>query len=678
MKKHIFKRIFALVTTSVLALGVCGCGGTDNDKNHSGSDRTDGNSYNVVYNDNHIFKYEKTNKWLLYQGKTKYKICIPDDASQEIKIARDELVRIFAEATGCTLSVVSDSGKTHDEEACYISLGNNELYASSGLNVDQSQLKRDGSRIITKDRTIYIVGGQDIGVLYGVYDLLNLWFGFETYYSDCYDLEKGVENLALWDFDVTDIPDIDYRQKNGIMFATGSDIDDAMYSYRLRSQDGYGNMLLPIHLGDSRYNEWKVDHNCFWYFPKDEYMATYPEFYASSGEQMCFTAKGDAELFDLMTTIAAEKIEQSLVWYPAAEYPNYIGVQLGMNDLEGQACTCDACTREKNEHNGALSATLIKFLNATGKKVNAWMELPENAAYKRENFQYMFLAYNDEMSVPPVEKDAKGNYIVKEDLKEEGVIIVPYCALNRFDFGKSLYDPVNSEVYENGKAWSAAFPNVWSWSYGGFFNDYISFYDYFNFYADFYAYLYENDFAFSFPQIHDWQRGADTGFTALAYYVCSKLAWNSALRIDDLIDDYFAAMYKEAAKPMRQFFDSCRLWFARQSIEEGWGTTAIQLRVSEDRKYWSVGLLNGWMQLLDEAYEAISVYKEGTKEYQSLKEHIDFEWLAPAKVIISNFENSYKETEYNAIKMKFKTICKDLGVMYIREWVTIDGFLESL
>ncbi len=676
--KKILKRISVLAMAAVMSIGVLsGCksknGGETSDSTQSG-----GTSNNVVYNENHKFVYEKTNKWMVYQGKTNYKICIPDDASQDIRIARDELVRLFAEATGCTLTVVNDTDKQHDAEACYISLGNTDLYASSGLNIDQNALKRDGSRIITKDRTIYVVGGKDIGVLYGVYTMLKLWFGFETYYKDCYEMERGIENLELWDFDVTDIPDIDYRQKCGIMYAMGSGVDETMFSYRMRVQDGYGNMLLPIHHGDSKFNEWKVDHNCFVYFPKDKYQAQYPEFYAASGEQMCFTAKGDPELFDIMTTIAAEKIEQSLVWYPAAEYPNYVGAQLGMNDLEGLACTCAACTKVKDEHNGALSATLIQFLNATGKKVNAWMELPENAAYKRENFQYMFLAYNDEMSVPPVEKDADGNYIVKDDLKEEGVIIVPYCALNRFDFGKSLYDPSNNETYANGEAWAAAFPNVWSWSYGGFFNDYMSFYDYFNIYADFYAYLYKNDFAFSFPQIHDWQRGADTGFTTLAYYVCAKLSWNSALNINDLIDDYFSAMYKEAAVPMRKFFTSCRLWFAQQSIEEGWGNTSNQLRVSEDRKYWSVSLINGWMGLLDEAYEAISIYKEGTKEHQILKEHIDFEWLAPAKVIISNFESSYKAADYDAVKAKFKTVCKDLGVTYLREWTPIDTFLSAL
>ena len=77
-----------------------------------------------------------------------------------------------------------------------------------------------------------------------------------------------------------------------------------------------------------------------------------------------------------MTSFCAEKIEQSLMWYPAAEYPQYKAVLLGQMD-NVPMCSCTACAKMKNEHNDANSAALMKFMHDVGKKVDAWMALEE-------------------------------------------------------------------------------------------------------------------------------------------------------------------------------------------------------------------------------------------------------------------------------------------------------------
>ena len=68
----------------------------------------------------------------------------------------------------------------------------------------------------------------------------------------------------------------------------------------------------------------------------------------------------------------------------------------------------------------------------------------------------------------------------------------------------------------------------------------------YSFYEDFYKILYKNGYQFTYAQFHSEQRGADSGFFTLANYLTSKMAWDSSLTMNDLIDDYFAAMYLDA------------------------------------------------------------------------------------------------------------------------------------
>lgn len=94
----------------------------------------------------------------------------------------------------------------------------------------------------------------------------------------------------------------------------------------------------------------------------------------------------------------------------------------------------------KSEHNDANSAALMKFMHDVGKKVDAWMELEENAAYRREDLKYMFFAYLD-TSRPPFGEDANGNIDIAADLKfNDGVSVAPFFAQSHLHTGVSFDD----------------------------------------------------------------------------------------------------------------------------------------------------------------------------------------------------------------------------------------------
>ena len=633
-------------------------------------------------NKNHIFNYTETDKFILENGATEYKIVMPENVTTELEYARKELVNLFKEATGVTLERTSGLNLSHSASGKYFSLGKTKLYETSGLNVDLSSLKDDAARIITKDNTVYFLGGTDSGVLYAVYDFLKLSLNFETYAKNCYTLDKNVKNIKLMNYDVTDIPDIDYRCRgaSGTLYATTAEYNDEMYSYRLRTVDAYWKRSLPIHEGWDKNSKSGADHNCFLYLPTAEYLSEHPKFYSNKNPegQLCYTARGDEEEYELMATYCAEKIEQSLTFYPREQFPLYASVQLGMAD-NYDMCSCDECTKVKNKHNGAIVATIIPFLKTVARKVNEWMELPENADYKRENFQYTFFAYQDTLEAPFAYDESNGKYVAADNsVLPEEVNIVPYFALNKIDHALSIYDEKNTNMRETLNAWLTFYKNTWGWIYGCFYQDYFAFYDCYNYYADACRYYYEHDFKLLNPQLHSSQRGADTGFFTMAAYIFAKLSWNSSLEITDLINDYMNVMFKEAAEPMNKIFVEGRLWHARSRYEGNWTWSAWQKTPTMSGGYFKFGYVNKLFGLFDEAYAKIEKYKGSPEVYKELKNRIDIEWLYPAMIVISNFQKEVSVDKYSEICAKFKQICQDNNITHVSERGLINGLLQSL
>ena len=90
---------------------------------------------------------------------------------------------LFKRATNIEIaSVRDDSGDPilTDDNAKRISIGETSLITSMtqeeqlAFGYDKSILGSDGVRIITKNNTVYILGGSFYGVLYSVYDFMTI------------------------------------------------------------------------------------------------------------------------------------------------------------------------------------------------------------------------------------------------------------------------------------------------------------------------------------------------------------------------------------------------------------------------------------------------------------------------------------------------------------------------
>ncbi len=124
--------------------------------------------FDKTFNENHVFSYKATGTYIVKNGKTSYKVVVPEVETEAVSYAKSELSRFFKEATGIDLKFIKDTGITHNDTNRYISLGDTSLYKSLNRNDDIAALKKDGTKIFTKDKTVYIIGGKEGGVLNGV------------------------------------------------------------------------------------------------------------------------------------------------------------------------------------------------------------------------------------------------------------------------------------------------------------------------------------------------------------------------------------------------------------------------------------------------------------------------------------------------------------------------------
>ena len=165
MKKNILKRI-ACVILSLFTLALCGC--------------TKGNEEGAVqkasFAGTHDYTAPETNEWLVKDSRSDYVVVIPETRSTTIDKALAEFVWLFKKATGVTLRTATDRDTVHTQTAKYISLGNTATLKSAGIEVDRNLLGVDGGRIVTKDSSVYIFGGEDKGTLYAVYTFMSICF----------------------------------------------------------------------------------------------------------------------------------------------------------------------------------------------------------------------------------------------------------------------------------------------------------------------------------------------------------------------------------------------------------------------------------------------------------------------------------------------------------------------
>ena len=596
------------------------------------------------YQGTHVYTATDTEHYFVKDGKTDYKLVIPAALSANLKMAKDEFIYLLKTATGATISAVVDTGLTYTDNAQYISLGDNEYYQSSGLDIDTSNLKIDGVRIVTQGKSVFLLGPTDEGVLNAVYTFMQVTFNYDCYYRDCIEIDN-VSDMKLKNYDVTDVPDIEARVYNTSVLKNTdfSEYDARMYGYRMKIDFGIGEAFMPVFTGEDCTGSQKGFHNTLYYVPREQYGDR--PWYSTRGDQLCYTARGDKEQYEDLVEACSEKVIDSLIKYNPVDYPQKNVMTMSMED-NAATCSCASCTAVKNEY-GAESAAVILFVNDMCEYVENWMEQPENAAYKRDDFNIMFFAYHN-FEACPATKNSNGKYVLNNGLTMHPMASV-WVAL-AFAYTSDFYSSANDVAREKMQAWTDVCQNIRLWTYSFNFTAKDCFYDLFNFYtSEFYQYIAARGASYLFNEGNDSEDGTASTFQTLSAYLNSKLMWDSSLNSYELIEKYFNAMYKDAAPAMMQIFQEMRIYALK--VSRGEGGSAGGSVMGDDvgwPKYWPEGILRTWIKKLDAAILDIEKYKEIDMEtYETLKKHIEIEYISPAVQILRYYGSTLNVSEYN-------------------------------
>lgn len=631
------KKLFVLLSSFVLSLcALQGCKKSENtiipdddtyiyvDEHNvatTGYEDVHVNPKDTYFQGVHQFTYSETNKPFVKNGVTQYKVVVPDDINSDIALARDEFVHFFKIATDIDIEAISDRNLTFNKDDKYISIGQTSLLRGSGLRIDYEELTKDGCRIMTKGAVVMIVGGSDIGTINAVYDFLHIYFRFEVYSPDVYEIDRNVRNISLYNFDVKDIPDIPHRGKNYGFLSPGSgNYDQSKYGYRMRMTKGRGYYFMPVYRDFDYGSASKISTNTNTWVPFDLHSSTHPSWFSdlcSAGkEQLCYTAHGDAEELEALTDFVFRKAVFSLQHFTPEEYPDMNVITFTMED-NFNTCNCEHCQAAEHRY-GAKVAPLVMFVNEVARRIKAWMN--ENPQYYREGFQIIYFAYNDYVDAPVVYNEKTKSYapsapeMVLEDNAGVYLAVIDRCDF-QFDF---FNNPIhnggvtqNMSTKETIDSWGALTDSTYLWLYQTNFALFTYFYDSFSFYTQpMYNYISSKGLKLFFAQGQDTNASGFTGtnFNNLKAYLNAKLSWDSTLDQNTLINRYFKAMYGSAYKQAKNYFGLLRSYNYKM-LENNWdvlvNARSIYNRIDK-RQYHSLSGLLSLINEIDKAKQIIT------------------------------------------------------------------------
>lgn len=515
-------------------------------------------------------------EFIVKNGKSDYIIVTENDPEDELKTAASELKTFFAEATGITLKTVQDK-ETSGREKKIISLGATS-YARIALGTLGEELGAGDYRIAAENGGIFVLGGSDSSVIWGVYKLLNYMFGYEFYQKNVYTLARNVKTLNYFKADVTKKAAIALRADYSGMNDYGSSISSTRLGLMTDDKTSVGDI-----------------HNSLEMLKPDVYGITHSAWYSVTGDQLCYTAHGDEKELEAMVETVAEEL-YSLFMKSDSLTKTFARFQMMDNK---NWCSCAACT-EAEELYGAKSGAMLKTCNLIGERVNEKLR----AADDDRKITVVPLLYNATENVP-VESGENGKYVMNEKLGKLEYVTPLWACMAMKDHAKGWGDEENAAALDMLEKMNGAFENFWIWDYGVDFNDYLVPFDTFNTMKEDFEILGSYKIGLYLYQLANSARNV-TGFNGLKVYLFSKLAFDPSLDIEELTEDYFRHVYGEGGKAMKKLYDEYRvvaLYNGQDHGETGSWDQSIYSQTMVKADYWKRGTLVRWQGYIRDALE---------------------------------------------------------------------------
>lgn len=506
---------------------------------------------------------------------------LEDFAARELQ---DYILRI----SGASLPIVVEGEASAD---CFaLAIGATNAADAAGIVPDERVMGRDGFTMRSDGEALVIRGSNDLGTLFGVYELLERHFGVRWYMpGEIGEVVPEAETLSLGQIDLTFKPSFRVRW-----------VGDGEWGLHQRM-----NAFVTAEGRDVGVN-WKWHFHTFRRLtPPEEYHGEHPEYFALvDGERKITDSKTHGNQLCTSNPDVVREVGQNMIEV-LDEDPSIEIIALSPND-GGGFCECERCEaldEPGRDWFAKYSRRLALFNNevarlVAGKHPDVMIKVGAYAMYAR----------------PPLDPDWRS-----EDNLLWQLCHIYFCHNH----------PLGSDRCEAGETFEPSDDFRPNREYERILEQWTEIAEHLFIY-EYYTLGGVSGVGLPWPLVHTirtdipWyrDRGAEGFYTQLSdelfyrqginYYLATKLAWNADLDPDALLADYFSGFYGRAAGPMEHF------WMALEQAMIDWdrcssygldGTADASL----GSKVFTPEVMEGVGEALEEAEAAVTaerVYEE--------------------------------------------------------------------
>lgn len=630
------KKITLIALSFLIAFSAFGC---SHDSPVSEEKPTDGNSVTVT----------DTETVLASSGKTDYKIVLPADADETLITAADELTLFFREATGATLSAVTDRNEGYSENAKIFSLGKNAFSQAANIVPDED-LGNSGFNVVTRGNTVFMIANTSRGVVYAVYDFLHYQFGYESFTDDEFVIERN-SFARLKSLQIRSIPSFDERIAPAPMMW---DVNPTIMR-RLR-------FISPNDIIMRAYPSADQFATTLQYVPIEDYYDEHPEYFSTQLKDGKPNEVNYAH--PEVRKIALENMKKVI-----EANPNLDRIVFGQQDIsnwdESDYSKADI------EKYGTPSSSVVLCANYLARGIREWL----NAEHPGRNVKVGIFAYNKSIDAPVV-SDGNGGYKASHpdmELDENVfVILAPIQTDWRYGFDDPVNPVINSVGAESIKGWSSLGGELFIWSYSINFTHFLIPFNVYNTMQERYRYYKSYGATVLYDSGIDGLTFNGTAFYELRHYLQSKLSWDVDADMNSLTDDFMSAFYGEAGRYMRAYYDGMIALTTYDFFENGM-TGHIYDNLLQT-KFWPKGTLDEWVSLFDKSYEAIEPLKEtDSLRYDLLKNRLDKEKISVLFLLIECHPSYFTARELLDMKLEVQRIATKNNILLNAEFANANN-----
>lgn len=466
---------------------------------------------------------------IIKSGKVNSQIIIPSKPSHLEEFAASELQKYFKMMSQAELPIIKEGIEKNYSYSFFI--GNTRRAIDTGIKPGEEKMGSDGFRLKSIKDGIILLGKDDLGSLFAVYELLERYFDIRWFMPGEMGLFYPINNTLK-------IGQVNMMYEPSFRVRWISSGDWALHQ-RMNVYVTAGGKKVGIN--------WKWNFHTFAkLIPPDKYYAGHPEYFAmvngkrtvteslSHGNQLC-TSNPD------VIREVANNIIDTLNKDPGIEV-----ISLSPND-GGGFCECENCCSydEPDPDKFNLYTNRLAIFNNEVAKIvkekypKVLIKVGAYAMYTR----------------PPLNE----NYLPESNLLFQ-LCHLYFC--HNHPLGSNLcklnetYKPAerflpNTEFEKILDRWLTISPHVFIYEY--------------------YSISGMSRTPLPWPLIHTMrtdipfyrdkgiegfytQTSDDWGRLGLSFYIAAKLCWNADLDVDDLLDDYFEKFYGPASAPIKVYF----------------------------------------------------------------------------------------------------------------------------